>query len=330
MLDPQSKPALVMVVDDEKALRLVLSHAMQKDGYQVLEAVNGAQCLELCRQRLPDLILLDAVMPIVDGFNCCAQLQQQFAVQCPPVLMITSLDDQVSVDQAFAAGAIDYVTKPIQWAVLRQRVRRLLQTQWAMAALHHKIEQERHLMAELEIANQTLKRLAALDGLTQIANRRRFDECLQHEWQRLAREQLPLSLILCDIDCFKPYNDTYGHQAGDECLKQVASLLDRAIRRPADLVARYGGEEFVVVLPNTTPAGAAQVATAIQAELRSSAIPAARAGQLITLSYGIAGVIPNALMAAKDLIAAADRALYQAKQEGRDRIVVGTLVELNQ
>jgi diguanylate cyclase (GGDEF)-like protein len=326
-LSLDAKTPQILVVDDEKTLRLVLSHAMHQESYQVIEASNGAECLAICQQQLPDLILMDAVMPIVDGFTCCVQLHLQFGERCPPVLMITALDDEKSVDLAFEVGAIDYVTKPIHWAVLRQRVKRVLQTRWAIAALHHKMEQEQQLLsqqqqlvAQLESANQTLLRLASLDGLTQIANRRGFDEYLEREWQRLARERASLSLILCDIDYFKRYNDTYGHQAGDECLKQVAKLLARSVRRPADLVSRYGGEEFAIILPNTTLIGAFQVAQTVQSELCQ--MSSLGDSSTVTLSFGIAGLIPTPDASLRLLIEAADQALYQAKRAGRNRIVL--------
>ncbi|HBL14836.1 MAG TPA: diguanylate cyclase response regulator [Cyanobacteria bacterium UBA11162] len=329
--DLQEKKPLILIVDDEKTLRLVLRHAMEQEGYQVIEVNDGDQCLAVCQQQLPDIILLDAMMPVVDGFTCCAQLHTTFGEQCPPILMITGLNNQESVDRAFEAGATDYITKPIHWAVLRQRVRRLLQTQWAMAQLRRKIEHERLLMAQLEAANRELQRLASLDGLTQIANRRSFDECLQHEWKRLAREKAPLSLILCDIDFFKAYNDTYGHQAGDKCLKEVAQILHQAVRRPADLVARYGGEEFVIILPNTEVKGAVLVAQAIRSKLQAEAIPHAgsQVSDYVTLSFGVGGMIPRPGSSPNELIAMADQALYQAKLEGRDRVVCN-LVQVSQ
>lgn len=333
------EPPQILVVDDERTLRLVLKHAMQKEAYRVIEASDGAECLELCQQQLPDLILMDAIMPVINGFDCCAELHRQFGDRCPPVLMITALDDQDSVDRAFESGASDYVTKPIHWAVLRQRVRRLLQTRWAITELHRKMERERSLTAQLEAVNHTLKRLADVDGLTQIANRRCFNEYLQREWQRLLNEQAPLSLILCDIDGFKLYNDRFGHQAGDECLKQVASLLDGAVARAhcivsdrallyaqRGLAARYGGEEFVLVLPNTTLEAAVEVAKTAQAALQATAIPATHSAQFMTLSFGVASVIPAAIVIPDDLITAADKALYRAKQKGRDRIIVGSVV----
>ncbi|NJN49745.1 MAG: diguanylate cyclase, partial [Alkalinema sp. RL_2_19] len=192
------------------------------------------------------------------------------------------------------------------WAVLYQRVRRLIQ--------------QVRLYAELEHANQELKRLATSDGLTQVANRRHFDEYLDQEWQRSQREQAPLSLILCDIDFFKPFNDTYGHQRGDECLQKIAYQLQEAAKRSFDLAARYGGEEFAIVLPNTDLAGAEQVAQEIQESLQNLAIPhrKSQVGEIVTVSMGVATTIPVPFIAPKMLIEAADRALYQAKDNGRN------------
>jgi diguanylate cyclase (GGDEF)-like protein len=175
---------------------------------------------------------------------------------------------------------------------------------------------------ELEAANQRLQQLSYLDGLTQIPNRRRFDEYLAQEWLRLQREQLPLGLILCDIDFFKQYNDTYGHLGGDDCLQRVAQHLQLAIARPADVVTRYGGEEFAVILPNTSLQGAVVVAEKMQAQVRQAQIPhqASRVSPHVTLSLGLVSVIPNPDSTLTDLIQQADAALYQAKQQGRDRL----------
>ena len=163
-----------------------------------------------------------------------------------PILIITSLDDEDSVNRAFALGATDYVTKPIHWPILRQRVHRLIQ--------------QAQLNRQLEGRNQQLTRLVSLDSLTQISNRRHFDLHLEQMWRQMLREQHWLSVALCDIDFFKQYNDTYGHLAGDRCLQQVAAALNYWSRRPLDLVARYGGEEFGIVLPATPLPGALYLA----------------------------------------------------------------------
>ncbi len=167
-----------------------------------------------------------------------------------------------------------------------------------------------------------LKRLANMDGLTQVANRRRFDECLQNEWRRCMREKHPLSLILCDVDFFKAYNDTYGHQAGDETLIQIAQAIFKSAKRAGDLVARYGGEEFAVVLPNTHASGAIEVAETIRMHVRELGIANINSAvsEYVTVSLGVSTVIPTKQISPELLVAAADRALYQAKSQGRDRV----------
>ncbi|WP_204103725.1 MULTISPECIES: diguanylate cyclase [Spirulina sp. CCY15215] len=173
---------------------------------------------------------------------------------------------------------------------------------------------------------EVLQRLATFDGLTQIANRRCFDETLEREWRRMVREEEPLSLILCDIDHFKLYNDTYGHPAGDSCLQKVAAAIAGVAQRPGDLVARYGGEEFALILPNTPSYGAVTVAKSIRKSLKKLQIVhgKSRSGQYVTISVGIASLIPTTRSTAEGLLQSADRALYQAKKEGRDRIIVSS------
>ena len=170
--------------------------------------------------------------------------------------------------------------------------------------------------------NQELSHLATIDSLTQLANRRCFDEYFSREWRRMAREKRSLSLILCDVDCFKSYNNCYGHQAGDDCLKQIAQAMSRAVKRPADLVARYGGEEFVAILPNTPAEGAVQVAEAMRREVLQLKIPhvSSQVGQYVTVSLGVSSIVPTQDISAEVLIVAADEALYQAKSQGRDRV----------
>ncbi len=205
---------------------------------------------------------------------------------------------------------------PRQWMQLEVELLSSLAAQLAIAI------KQAELYQQLQAANLKLERLATLDALTQLANRRRFDQYLETEWRRQSREQTPLSLILCDIDSFKSYNDTYGHPGGDECLRQVAAAIGNAVNRPADLVARYGGEEFAVILPNTKIQGAVQVAEHIQLKIAALQLPHAgsQVSQYVTVSLGVASMVPGSESGASILIAAADQALYQAKRLGRDRI----------
>jgi diguanylate cyclase (GGDEF)-like protein/PAS domain S-box-containing protein len=207
---------------------------------------------------------------------------------------------------------------PRQWMQLEVELLSSLATQLAIAI------KQAELYQQLQAANLKLERLATLDELTQLANRRRFDQYLEMEWRRQAREQTPLSLILCDIDSFKSYNDTYGHPGGDECLRQVAGAIGNAVDRSADLVARYGGEEFAVILPNTAIQGAVVVAEHIQLKIAALQLPHAgsQVSQYVTVSLGVASIVPASELVASILISAADQALYEAKRLGRDRIQV--------
>ncbi|WP_392531577.1 diguanylate cyclase domain-containing protein [Nostoc sp. C117] len=309
----QESQSLVLIVDDEPFIRMILRHFLQREGYQIVEAQNGIEALIIFKQLQPDIVLLDAIMPDMDGFECCTELQTLDCGKHTPVLMITGLDDQESVDSAFEVGAIDYVTKPIHWPVLRQRVKRLIQ--------------QSQLQQKLEAINLELQRLVTIDGLTEVANRRGFEEYFAQEWQRMKREQSPISLIICDVDFFKLYNDTYGHRIGDRCLQEIAKAIKDIVKRPGDLVARYGGEEFAVILPNTDTLGATYIAENICDAVRKLAIPHrnSQVSPYVTLSAGFTTEIPQQSSDLEEMIAAADLALYQAKAAGRDRFVQNIL-----
>ncbi|AFZ45337.1 response regulator receiver modulated diguanylate cyclase [Halothece sp. PCC 7418] len=326
MLEPdfQTHPPRILVVEDEKTLRLISKRALTREGYTVREAINGEEALELVVESVPDLVLLDAMMPEMDGFTCCAELQKRLGKNCPPVLMVTVLDDEKSVNLAFEVGATEYITKPINWAVLRKRIDRLLTTRWALQELERRYEQAHQLSLELEKANQKLEYLARVDALTQVANRRTFNERFQEEWNRSRRDSSPISLILCDVDYFKKYNDYYGHQAGDSCLYKIAKILQENCQRASDLVARYGGEEFAIILGGIHLEEATHLAEKIRLHVQESAIPhqANPNGNSVTLSLGVASLIPDENYSKNDLVRQADAALYEAKNAGRDRVVV--------
>lgn len=315
----QDHPPRILLVDDDKFTRIMLQQVLEKEGYQVEAAGDGNECLLVFKRIEPNLILLDAMMPTMNGFDCCHQLRTISGSDYPPILMITALEDPVSVDRAFQVGATDYITKPIHWPVMRQRVRVFIEK----SKLYQGLGEANRKLKE---ANLKLHQLASTDSLTTVFNRRYFDEYFHREWRLMARERSPLSLIMCDLDFFKLYNDTYGHQAGDDCLKAIAQAISEVVQRPADLVARYGGEELVVILPNTPVGGAAHIAQKIRSRVKALEITHANSSvsKDVTLSQGIACTIPHHKQSAQILIAAADRALYRAKAKGRDRAIIYT------
>jgi diguanylate cyclase (GGDEF)-like protein len=308
-----SQDSVILIVDDNPTNLSVLSQALKEAGYKTRVAMDGESAIEQAQEDHPELILLDIQMPGIDGFETCAQLKANPETRDIPVIFITASADIENKIKGLSVGAVDYITKPFQFEEVLARVKVHLELRF----LTRKVQEQ---TISLQRANQELLRLANLDGLTEIANRRRFDQYLDCEWRRLTRQEEHLSLILCDIDYFKSYNDYYGHQAGDTCLKQVAKTIEATLCRPSDLVARYGGEEFVVILPNTGPEGAIKVAENICLQIRLLGIVHERSkvSSQITLSLGISSLIPNLQIQADRLITTADKALYQAKEKGRN------------
>ncbi|THB63544.1 MAG: diguanylate cyclase [Desulfovibrio sp.] len=314
----------ILIVDDEPKNLTVLRRMLGREGYEVRPAISGELALKAVAAKVPDLVLLDIMMPPgMDGFAVCRRLKENPATRNLPVIFISALDDVEDKVKAFETGGVDYITKPFQLEEVLARVRLHL----SLLTMRRKLEEQNaHLQQEIAErirAEQQLTRLAAVDGLTQVANRRHFDEYLAAEWRRHKREKGELALILCDIDHFKRYNDTYGHIAGDECLKAVARAIGSALKRPGDLLARYGGEEFVVLLPLTDLGGAMQVAEAIAREVAILEIDhkSSQVSDHVTLSMGVAVARPGPDNHATLLVAAADAAMYQAKEAGRNCIM---------
>jgi diguanylate cyclase (GGDEF)-like protein len=329
----------ILLVDDIPANIDILVRTLEPEGYDLAIASSGEKALKIADHFLPDLVLADVMMPGMNGFEMCRQLKMQEANRDVPVIFITARKEMEDIVEGFQSGGVDYITKPFQQEEVRARVRTHLQLRALIKQqkklnqqLQREINERKRTEEALRKANQELRRLATLDGLTQVANRLQFDEYIHQEWRRSAREQEPLSLILCDVDYFKRYNDTYGHQKGDDCLRAIAKAITRSVRRPADLIARYGGEEFAIVLPNTKAQGAIQVASTIQAEVQQLAIPHEQSlvSQYVTLSLGVCSTVPprdSGPMApsVEDLIACTDKALYEAKEKGRNCMILRTL-----
>lgn len=277
--------------------------------YEVSFVTTGmAAYTECVSDHSPDLLIIDVDIDGHRGFDATLKIKDNERCQNLPVVLISDKNDIATEVKAFDVGAIQYIVMPCASEILRARARVLLR---------------------LKRTTDLLEQFSRLDGLTEIPNRREFDRLYEREWLRAKRMKKPISLILLDVDYFKLYNDNYGHMEGDECLKKVADILEHSIRRPPDVVARYGGEEFVIILPETDKQGALQVAKKIKEKLNSAAIPHAhsRIANHITCSQGVASLIPTPSVVARNLIDAADIALYQAKKTGRNQVVFSDITQ---
>jgi diguanylate cyclase (GGDEF)-like protein len=313
----------ILVVDDNITNLKVAAEQLKAHGAEILTARDGESGVQRAALAQPDLILLDVQLPGIDGFETCRRLKANPQTKGIPVIFTTVLTNVEDKLEGFAAGGVDYVPKPFQIEELLARVSTHLTIYRLQRELQDEIHERKQAEAALRKANLELQRLAVLDELTQIANRRRFDQYLAAQWG-LAGPAV-VSLLLCDVDYFKRYNDGYGHQAGDRCLQLVAQGINRAVGHFKDLVARYGGEEFAVILPETDLQGAARVAEALQAELGKLRLTHgfSDVDAHVTLSIGVACAAPTPAIAPHTLIEAADTALYEAKRQGRNRVVVG-------
>jgi diguanylate cyclase (GGDEF)-like protein len=307
----------ILVVDDSPTIRAALRSLLERMGHTVVEANDGKEALQMYRKDRPGLVLIDVVMPVMDGYEAARHMRETSAEEWVPIIFLSSKEADQDLNRAIEAGGDDYLVKPVSFVVLNAKIR-------ALQRLESMRAKQLEMSRDLATANRELEKLSRQDGLTGIANRRYFDSYLITEVRRGAREGQPLSLILSDVDHFKAFNDCYGHQAGDDCLRRVAAALTSAGRRPADLAARYGGEEFAIVLPGTALEGAVDVAKAVSRVIGGLAIPHARSAvdKSVTLSQGIVSLVPQKETTSEDLVQHADQALYQAKQQGRNRYVL--------
>ena len=446
----------ILIVDDLPENIRLLSSLLSKQGYRVITATDGKMALAVVKKECPDLILLDIMIPEIDGYQVCHYLKSQAKTRHIPIIFLSGLDSELDRIEAFRVGGVDYITKPFfveevvfrvkaqlsiiqqqrkferelkakiaertaaeielnksralltgvlnssldgvaAFEAIRDRQGNIVDFRWLIAnpvaamtvggttqslkgrrlfiksspdrlfdglfdlfiqvvdtctVLEHEyyynslslkawfhivavklgdgfamtfrdISDRKQIELTLQETNRLLAYQANVDSLTQIANRRRFDKYIAQEWSRCARDREYLSLILCDIDYFKAYNDTYGHQTGDNCLYEVAKAIDRAVKRPGDVAFRYGGEEFAVILPHTEEQGAIKVAQEIHQQIRDLQIPHASSGvgDTISLSLGVSSMIPNGQTSSHVLVSAADKALYDAKLNGRNCVI---------
>jgi diguanylate cyclase (GGDEF)-like protein len=289
----------ILIVDDEP-FSLKMLHQAFSGHYRVLFATSGEDALRIVAREVPDLIILDVMMPGMTGYDLLRHLKKDERLDATPVVFLTANDQWADEKIGLEMGAADYWAKPVNFDIARIRAR-------------NHLELKRH--------RDTLARLVLTDGLCGILNRRGFDQAIEREWRRAVRAGTVLSLLLADIDHFKAYNDTFGHPAGDACLRQVAALIGGELKRPGDAVARYGGEEFACILPMTEPAGAHFIADRLRTAVAAMPIGASH----ITVSIGLASLVPDQSSAIADLVALADKALYTAKRDGRNRVVGANL-----
>nr|WP_321464611.1 diguanylate cyclase [uncultured Desulfobulbus sp.] len=314
----------ILVIDDDPGAIRLLATLLKGCG-KVYFTTRGSEARTMAQAINPDLVLLDIVMPDRDGLKVCQEFKQDPLLAEIPILFVTSQTDADMETQALEAGALDFIHKPPHPQIVKARVSNYL-------ALKHHTDQ--------------LRMLSTQDGLTGIANRRSFDKAIENEWRRACRNRYPLSLLMLDIDHFKQFNDRYGHQAGDDCLRTVAGYLATRVRRPGDLVARYGGEEFAMLLPKCPLEYALEFAESILADIAELEIDHTEGEETrrVTVSIGV-GCSQNVCkgrracwheahrldqdllcgMTSANLIRQADMALYQAKQNGRNRIEVSSM-----
>ncbi len=291
----------ILIVEDVKLNAQILVNLLE-DEYEVRVANNGIEALAMVSEQMPDLILLDIVMPEMDGYAVCAALQGDPITRDIPILFLTALEGDRNEAYGIELGAMDYIKKPFNAPIVKAKIRN-------------------HL--ELKRYKDILKRDSRVDGLTRVPNRRRFDEAYYEECNRGARNQTPLAVLMMDLDLFKAYNDTYGHLQGDDVLKLVAKTLYLSLQRPGDLIARWGGEEFVALLPQTALEGASQVAERLRLAVIDLQIPheASTFQQYLTISVGVAASKEDDPSSYRKLLQWADEAVYIAKNTGRNTVI---------
>jgi diguanylate cyclase (GGDEF)-like protein len=305
----------VLIVEDSDIVRGVLAAAVRAMKLEPIVAETGEKGLELFVAAPPALVLLDVMLPGIDGYETARRMRAASPETWVPIIFLSSGDYDRDFERAIEAGGDDYLVKPVSSSVLGAKIRALQR----LDRMHQKVLE---LSAQLTIANQSLEAISQQDPLTGIANRRAFDHRLALHFADALRRKEPLSLVLCDVDHFKAYNDRYGHPAGDECLRRVVAALTRSCKRATDFAARYGGEEFALVLPNMPAEGALKVIESGRRDMAALAIPheASPTSSAVTFSAGIATYVQRDA-GPQNLVERADEALYRAKQLGRNRVV---------
>lgn len=306
-------PVRILVVDDIPDNVEIISARLASRGFIIETASNGEVALRMVRDNPPHLILLDVMMPIMDGYEVCRHIKQDPKLPYIPIILVTARDSTQDKVEGLDAGADDYLTKPINFPELEARVRSMLR----IKRLQDELDQKNR---ELELANKRLRKLSITDGLTDLFNHRHIHELLHEEFERTRRSGEPLAVAMLDLDRFKQVNDTYGHPTGDVILYETARIL-RETAREIDMVGRYGGEEFVVLLPGADEAAAGQFAERVRLALADYEFRDEANQVRMTISGGVASFPAPGIEHPDLLIKRADEALYAAKESGRNRII---------
>lgn len=318
----------ILIVDDDPHLGGLLSLRLGAEGYQTRAARSAEEAFMLLGLEAGvavdspiELVILDIFLPDMSGIEACRRIKADTRTADIPVIMVTGSTEEEHLRQAFEAGATDYIEKPFKGVEVVARIRAALRLRREIEERKRHAQALEQLAEQLRRANERLQELSFQDALTGLYNRRYFDDFLEREFRRALRNQGVLALIMIDVDHFKAYNDRFGHQAGDDCLRRVAAALTLVIHRPSDLIARYGGEEFAAVLPETLLDGALEVAEKLRARVAALQLPHPDSPYgIVTISGGVAACQPEPGDHPQSLIEAADAALYHAKRAGRNRV----------
>lgn len=301
-MDTKKKQLPTILIVDDQPINIEILSNLLKFNYRILAATSGLKALNIAlKENQPDLILLDITMPGLDGYEVCHMLKDNEKTQNIPVIFVTSRTSPEDEEKGFEIGASDYISKPFQPAVIRARIRNQM---------------------NLKIRTDALEKMAQIDGLTGIANRRYYNDNSLRIWKQNSRANSTISIVMIDIDNFKAYNDNYGHGVGDDCLISIAQALQNTIKRPMDIFARYGGEEFVAILSNTDSEGTLHIAKNMLNAVRNLKIPHAfsKTEKYVTISIGYATTTNFNIQEPSELQERADRALYLSKDLGRNQI----------
>jgi len=287
----------ILIVDDEKMNLISLAHFLKQE-YEIIVATSGASALSEAEEQMPDMILLDIVMPKMSGFDVLSRLKDSSKTMNIPVIFITGLNNDEDEEKGLSLGAVDYITKPFNQNLVNARIKT-------------------HLRMSDYI--RTIEKLCMLDALTGLPNRRGFDTRMEAEWGRSFREKKPLGLIMMDIDNFKHYNDTYGHPQGDNLLQSIGSILTKTLHRSSDIAVRWGGEEFCIILPDTDMAGTLKIAEQVRVNVMEMTISLANGSKTsVTVSLGANSKIPDESEQVAAFIEEVDKLLYAAKKNGKN------------